>query len=211
MTNVNKNNMDFRISPQEFRRFTDEFKTESDRAAVILGTAQLDILLYQLLGGFLLPNPGSRDELLDGDSPLSTFSSRISMCYRLGLIDAEFSKALNLIRKIRNSFAHEVSGVTFETGGHRDRVRELVAPFISSNSFRHLVSEYFEGSDKPADQFRAVVASLCLRLNGAIERVERIDYYSITSILPSDMSDEEYEEYESLKKEIDQTLENLNT
>lgn len=191
---VKKQKVDYRISLDEFNRFTEEFRNESDRAAVILGASQLDILLYQLIERFLLPNPSSKDELLDGDSPLATFSSRISICYRLGLINADFSRALHLIRKIRNSFAHEVSGVSFETGGHRDRVRELIAPFAPSNQFNLFVEKYYNGAAKPGEQFRAVVAMLSLRLDGAIERVAKVKCKETINILPPEIDDEEFDE-----------------
>src|SRR2546422_8611501 len=93
-----------------FAKFVDEFKGESDRAAVILGAAKLDATLGQILDRHLRPSLSSSDELLDGDSPLSTFSARIAVCYRLGLISSEFAKTLHQVRKIRNSFAHELSG-----------------------------------------------------------------------------------------------------
>ena len=35
--------------------FINEFKAESDRAAVILGVAKLDVLLYQLIAKVMLP------------------------------------------------------------------------------------------------------------------------------------------------------------
>ena len=81
--------------------FNDYFSSEGDRAAVILGVARLDIVLGQLLKLVLRPCPSRVDELLDGDSPLSTFSAKIS-CHRLRLIDDGAARALNLIRKIRN-------------------------------------------------------------------------------------------------------------
>lgn len=54
---------------EEHRRFISEFVGETDRAAVILGAAKLDILLYQILQRFLLADVGTSDELLDGDVP----------------------------------------------------------------------------------------------------------------------------------------------
>jgi hypothetical protein len=69
----------------DFKKFVDEFKGESDRAAVILGAAKLDLLLYQIIQQYLLPITGSKDELLDGDSPLGTFSAKILLANRLGL------------------------------------------------------------------------------------------------------------------------------
>lgn len=133
-----------RISTEEFEKFADEFKNESNRAAVILGTSQLDLPLYQLMETFLLPNASSKNELLGGDSPFSTFSSRINIRFRLGLIDAEFCRALHLVRKIRNSFAHEVPGVSLESGSHRGRIKELVAPFVDNWALARTLKEYFD-------------------------------------------------------------------
>ncbi|MDP3830347.1 MAG: hypothetical protein Q8Q47_03695, partial [Ignavibacteriaceae bacterium] len=98
-----------------FYEFVNEFIAESDRAAVILGTAKLDFLLYQILTKYFIPVAGSSDDLLEGDSPLTTFSSKINICYRLGIIDTQFARTLHLIRKIRNSFAHEISGCNLDT------------------------------------------------------------------------------------------------
>jgi hypothetical protein len=63
--------------------FLIEYRKESDRAAVIVGAAALDNLLHQILQAFLRPNTGARDELLDGDSPLGTFSARIMVSHCL--------------------------------------------------------------------------------------------------------------------------------
>lgn len=118
--------------------FFKEFVTESDRAAVILGAAKLDLQLYQLLFKVLLPNASSRDDLLDGEGPLSMFSAKINMSYRLGLIDSHLARSLHLIRKIRNAFAHEVEGCKLESGSHKERVKQLIAPLESYELFTRL-------------------------------------------------------------------------
>jgi hypothetical protein len=65
----------------------------------------------RLLRTFLIPCNTSEDPLFDGaNAPLSTFNARIEMAYRLGVIDATFSRNLHLVRKIRNDFAHNVTG-----------------------------------------------------------------------------------------------------
>lgn len=157
----------------EFRRFAKEFSEETDRAAVILGTAKLDILLYQILQRFLLPEASSTDELLDGDAPLSSLSSKIKMAYRLGLIDSEFARALHLVRRIRNSFAHELSGVSLDSGAHRDRVRELIAPFKAiPNWDKVFLHKFFEDRPGPGGEFRAAVALLSIRLEGLFNKVK---------------------------------------
>jgi hypothetical protein len=176
---------------KEFKVFADEFKSESDRAAVILGTAQLDLLLFQLLDCTLLPVTGSKDELLEGDSPLATFSARINVCYRLGLIEAEFARALHLVRRIRNSFAHEVSSATLDAGAHRDRVRELIVPFASNWAFRLILDEFFDGGQSTGAKFRACVALMSIRLDGAIQRGERLSGANAQALLPGEREDTE--------------------
>lgn len=173
----------------EFRKFAQEFKNESDRAAVILGTAQLDLLLFQLLDCTLLPVTGGKDELLEGDSPLATFSSRINICYRLGLIEPEFVRALHLVRRIRNSFAHEVSSATLATGAHRDRVRELIVPFANNWGLKDIRDRYFDGDESPGAMFRACIALMSIRLDGAIQRSQRFSAENAESLLPPDRED----------------------
>ncbi|WP_304546447.1 hypothetical protein [Sulfurimonas microaerophilic] len=182
------------MTSEEFEKFANEFKTESDRAAVILGASQLDLLLYQILERFLLPCTSGKDELLDGDSPLATFSSRINISYRLGLIEADFARALHLIRRIRNSFAHEISSASLNAGSHRDRIKELVAPFSENWALIYMIEKYFDDDHSPASQFRAVVGVMCFRLDGAIKETRKSTHETWT-LLPPD-----YEESENSKE-----------
>jgi hypothetical protein len=147
-----------------FREFINEFKSESDRAAVILGAAKLDNILYQILGSVLLPPPSGNDELLEGDSPLSTFSSRINITYRLGLIDAEFARTLHLIRRIRNSFAHEVSGANMNSGAHVDRIRELSSVLRHYKEYASFQKTFFEGDINPSTDFKSILVVAMVRL-----------------------------------------------
>jgi hypothetical protein len=158
-----------------FKELISEFKNESDRAAVILGAAKLDYLLYQILYKFLLPNVGSRDELLDGDSPLATFSSRINMCHRLGIIDAEFARALHLLRRIRNAFAHEMVGSKLDSGTHRDRVRELTAPLERFRAFEKTKQIYFSDKSGISASFFTALAVMIARLEGAFEYLKPLE------------------------------------
>ena len=106
--------------------FEREFDKESDRAAVILTASIFDNSLTELLKTHLTPNASSTDDIFDGaNSPLSTFSAKISISHRLGLISSRFSRDLHLLRKIRNEFAHNVHGCAFEDSRVRSRVLEL--------------------------------------------------------------------------------------
>src|SRR5919205_315616 len=170
---------------EQFEQFVVEFKGETDRAAVILGAAKLDYILYQILQKYLIPNVGSRDELLEGDSPLSSFSSKINICYRLGLIDAEFTRALHLIRKIRNAFAHEVSGCRLDSGAHRDRARELAAPFINTRGYKLIQEAYFEDKVGPSAEFFIILASAVISLDDVFKEITPLNAKEATMLYTS--------------------------
>lgn len=105
---------------------TREFEKESDRAAVILTGSLFDNALAQLLRVSLVACPTSNDDLLEGaNAPISTFSSRINACYRLGLISRQMCRDLHLVRSIRNSFAHHVSDCSFEDTAVRSKILEI--------------------------------------------------------------------------------------
>jgi len=106
--------------------FQKEFAKETDRAAVILSAAMLDRVLENLLRTRLVPIPGSEDSLFNAPyAPISTFSAKIDLAYRIGLISANLCRDLHLIRRIRNDFAHDVTNCSFEHAGTRDRILEL--------------------------------------------------------------------------------------
>src|SRR5215218_364628 len=91
----------------EFKEFYVEYSKESDKAAVIMGIEKLDNLLFQILNKILIPNPSQKDDLFDTDMPLSTFSSKINLCYRLGIVDNLTTKSLNLMKKIKADMINE--------------------------------------------------------------------------------------------------------
>lgn len=155
--------------------FSQEFGGETDRAFVILGAAKLELLLQQILLKKLLAHPGGNDELFDGDAPLSTFNAKINMSYRLGLIGAEFARALHLVRRIRNSFAHELSGATLNSGPHRDRISELSRLFDNTWIIGTMKGyrEFARESDASAT-FSAILYLLMSRLQQAIYRCDTL-------------------------------------
>lgn len=86
----------------------EEINVKSDRALVITIGSILDTQLESLLKSFLIKDNKRDEKLFNNNSPLSNFSSKISMCYYLGIISKYEYEALEIIRKIRNIFAHEI-------------------------------------------------------------------------------------------------------
>ena len=86
-------------------------KSSSDRSCVIVAAAYIDELLGYLFRNFLYPPFSEKEDkdLFSGYGPLSSFSSKILLSYRLGLISNYEYKTLQIIRKIRNMFAHDIT------------------------------------------------------------------------------------------------------
>ena len=86
----------------------EEINIKSDRALVITIASILDTQLEKILKEFMIHDKKVDDKIFNNNSPLSNFSSKVSMCYYLGLISEYEYKTLETIRKIRNILAHEI-------------------------------------------------------------------------------------------------------
>jgi len=178
-----------KIDYSGFKSFVDEFKGESDRAAVILGAAKIDSLLAQILDRLLLPSLSTTDELLEGDSPLSTFSSRINACYRLGVISADFAKSIHLVRRIRNGFAHELSGCSLDSGSHADRLKTLLLPLRHLPFFEHFRGLFF-GEDTPSNNFKTCLSLMAGRLESLLHSIKPISTDEVWNFTKESWADE---------------------
>ena len=174
------------ISTQELNAFCDDIRGESDRAAVIIGAAKLDQMLHELIQQVLLPSSTGRDDLLDSDRGVGTFSARINLSHRLGLIDSEFAWAMHIIRRIRNTFAHQPATSTLDSGTERDRVRELVNVMKKFPLYNDVALPKFDdGTGTPSGEFRAALSVFYIRLESAAESFQRLDGSKAFFILPT--------------------------
>ena len=91
---------------RDWRRLTEEFHTESDRAAALVAAALVDENLESLLRSFLV-NDEHEVEIILG-SNLQSLGGRVRACYCLGLISHDEMHDLRIIKEIRNYFAHNL-------------------------------------------------------------------------------------------------------
>jgi hypothetical protein len=99
---------------------------ESIRGSAIICATFVEESLSIIIKAKLAPPIKKNDELFDGAySPLGTFSAKIDLAYRLGLIDAKDRSSFHIIRKIRNEFAHSLNEMTFESEVIVNLVKEL--------------------------------------------------------------------------------------
>ncbi|WP_217070660.1 hypothetical protein [Burkholderia gladioli] len=135
--------------------------TESERASVILAAAQLDTELEVVLKHVLVPFPGGADPLFDADRALGSFSAKILMAHRLGIITLDFENSLQLVRKIRNDFAHQIETESLASSRQHDRVETLYQKFNSSDRFMEIASNIFQWEDINATQEQRKLVACC--------------------------------------------------
>jgi DNA-binding MltR family transcriptional regulator len=104
---------------------------ESDRGCAIFGAAILHDDLERLFRAFFRNDEESIkhviNPLFQGFAPLATFSSRIQLAYAMGLISKDLKYRLDIVRRLRNDFAHESGPIDFDDVRCRDKLRILIA------------------------------------------------------------------------------------
>jgi DNA-binding MltR family transcriptional regulator len=160
-----------------FDSFADDMLAErSARPLIIVGASKVDDLLAEILLIFLLPKiakPKEQDELLEGDKPLGTFSARIRMCRRLGLIEETLYLALDRLRILRNLCAHAVS---FDDSKSpvRDHLAELRKHIVNRRSYILTKRRYFENlSLQPMEELQCLLLTLSVLLQAIWRKVKR--------------------------------------
>jgi len=158
-----------------FDEFADELLLETQpRALVILATAKIDMQLRSLVEATLLPKrgkPGASDDLLDGDNPLATFSARIKICQRAGLIDDRLAWTLDLLRGLRNQAAHWVSfGIA--DSPLKDQLRNLHSVVEARRSYQLTMARFFGDSSLDAAQrLQATLLTLSVLLESVRAKI----------------------------------------
>jgi hypothetical protein len=149
---------------KDFSAFLHEFQSETDRGAALVGAALIDQKLADTLRSFLVAGKTAAELLDGGTAPLGTFSARIKAAHALGLIDGFELTECDLIRKVRNEFAHSIHGTTF------------AEPKITSLCDR-LLSDLPGGREKfkgnPRDVFINAVVLAVMRLTYRAEWVAK--------------------------------------
>jgi Mannitol repressor len=139
---------------REVNSFRRALTSESDRGCALFAAAYLDVSLSNLLYVSLVENKSIEQDLFRGTAPLANFSSRIQMAYYLGLISKACRRDLNIVRSIRNDFAHDLEVSSFQTQSIRDRSR-------------HLSFSYYQKDADPRSHFTAAVMGVLAQIHAA--------------------------------------------
>jgi DNA-binding MltR family transcriptional regulator len=141
-------------------------QTESDRGAALIAAAWVDDSLTEYVRSRFVEDGKAVKELLTGDVPLGTFSSRIKLAYCLGWIGPDVRADLNLIRSVRNEFAHSRGELSFSVPAIRNRCSILKTIEIYN---RFAFQEVLEARDSYV-MCTTLLASYFLGLVGADRR-----------------------------------------
>lgn len=169
------------MTVSQFDNLIDDILDEKhDRSLIILCSSVIDDQLLKILSLVLLDTvKKSEEDLLQGDNPLSTFSSRIKMIYRLGLIDLEFLKILDTIRRIRNLCAHSIE-LNIQKAPIKDLISNLRKGIIDRASYKLTLKRYFASQSKPGDELKCLLITICVILEAMISSITKLTSNSIT-------------------------------
>lgn len=98
---------------------------ETDRGCALMTAAFLESELESLLKEKFLGTDKEVEKLFEFNGPLGTFSSKAKLPYALGLISKSTFQDLEIIRNIRNDFAHNYKFIDFSTTSIKDKISNL--------------------------------------------------------------------------------------
>lgn len=86
----------------------------------------LDEVLKSMLSALAIDDKLIKDRLLNPNQPLGSFGPRIDTCYLFGLISKRECRALHIVQKIRNAFAHKLANLSFEDTSMADSASAII-------------------------------------------------------------------------------------
>jgi len=143
----------------QFAEFLQQFNEESSRGVVLTSAAYLDTILENTLLAFLIEDHASEMLVSEGNAPLQTFGGRIRACYALGLIREVDYQVLDIVRRIRNEFAHNWRRASFNNQQVRDLINNL--PSIGHD----------ELDNDPDARYKMNIAQMMLSLERNVDRI----------------------------------------
>ncbi len=112
-----------------------------DQASALVCVALVERYLERAILSRMSPlTPTERSELFLGMSPLSTLSAKIRIAYALGIIGPNGRDDLNILKDVRNQFAHAFHDLTYDVAAIAAACQKLHAPdsafFVGNNPDR---------------------------------------------------------------------------
>lgn len=152
----------------DFNKFTKILSSENDRGAALCSGGFIEKSLEAILKAFMVDNKSTQDIIEGFSAPIGTWSAKMKLAHSLGLIDDEMYSRLNLIRKIRNEFAHTWEVVSFEKQNIRQLLLSIPVPaMLKDLEAKSLVSTV------PRKRFNNIVSCTLIELQYLPEMILR--------------------------------------
>ena len=150
-----------RYSLEKLNRFMSEIRKQDDQAMVLSLATFLEDTLGRLLLAYFRSCKATK-ELVEGfNAPLGTFGSRIKAVYAFGMVTDDQFKDMEILRKVRNHFAHNWEGVSFE----RNDIQALIGQ-LSGYTVDH---KPIEGG--PREKLLGTLSTCCMELQVFLGRL----------------------------------------
>lgn len=114
------------LTKEDISNIEAEVYSGPDRAAAVVLGSFVERGMADLLASKM--NPSHIGKIFDFSGPLGTFSAKIDLAYAFNLIGPTSYHDLNLIRLLRNAFAHTRIAVNFQTSEVVEVCKNLKLP-----------------------------------------------------------------------------------
>lgn len=146
-----------------------ELEESSDRAAAIVGTAVVQSVLCTLI----LEKLECKDaqlikKMYAQNGPLASFYSQMHLARAMKLIDDATLREMDVLRRVRNAFAHSISSISFTTPEVLEECRKFRCPRQFGGHITKFPSPF-----KGKLHFNLVVLNLVLGANNRIRSLLR--------------------------------------
>lgn len=149
-------------SLESLNRFLSLIGEQDDRAMVLSLATFIEDTLGRLLIAYFR-NCKATKELVEGfNAPIGTLSSRIKAVYSFGLVTEDQYKDMEILRKVRNQFAHNWEGVSL--------ARNDIQATIGQLSGYALDHKPIEGGER--DKLLGTLSTCCIELQVFLGRIE---------------------------------------
>jgi DNA-binding MltR family transcriptional regulator len=129
-------------------------------ATAILGAGLIEHDLEKLLRSKLKRKDDETWAMLIADNgPLNSFSSKIAMGYALGIYDQRARSDLNIVRNIRNAFAHSKKLIQFDHPAVVAELRKATRSALPKGRWKNIDA-------------KRCYAIMCLRLSSKLSRIQ---------------------------------------
>jgi hypothetical protein len=148
-----------------------EFQGGSDRVAAIMGAALVENSLMSVIGVALVDNFSDNALFHDQGAPFGTFRARIIAGRALGLFNEQVATELDIVRDIRNQFAHALLSIDFEHEDIAARCGQLTDHFLFDDEGTKI--NLHANADRKVGETRLKFEAACWALSIILIQKER--------------------------------------